>query len=131
MSSANAGLFKGHQYINLETFRKNGDGVRTPVWFAQEGETLYVWTDGTSGKAKRIRHTPQVRIAPSDARGTPRGEWVTATASLHPLDTAVYEQGNRLLNNKYGLLKRFFEWMNRSGKQNRVIIEIHLPGSTD
>ena len=27
--------FAGAKYLNLETFRKTGIGVRTPVWFAQ------------------------------------------------------------------------------------------------
>lgn len=31
-------------YINLETFRKNGVGVKTPVWQTSEAGTIYVWT---------------------------------------------------------------------------------------
>lgn len=27
--------FANAKYLNLETFRKRGTGVRTPVWFAQ------------------------------------------------------------------------------------------------
>ena len=36
MTNATAGFAElvGGKYINLETRRKNGDGVRTPVWFA-------------------------------------------------------------------------------------------------
>jgi len=47
---------KKQQYISVETFRKNGVGVKTPVWFAQDGESLVVRTEGTSGKMKRIRN---------------------------------------------------------------------------
>lgn len=36
--------FENQQFLNLETFRKNGIGVKTPVWFVQDGETLYVRT---------------------------------------------------------------------------------------
>ena len=25
--------FSEKKYLNLETFKKNGDGVKTPVWF--------------------------------------------------------------------------------------------------
>ena len=38
---------KQQQYLNLETFRKSGVGVKTPVWFVQDGDTLYVRTLAT------------------------------------------------------------------------------------
>ena len=34
MADARFASLQGHKYINVETFRKNGQGVRTPVWFA-------------------------------------------------------------------------------------------------
>ena len=37
-------------YISLATFRRNGDAVRTPVWFAESGGCLYVFTEADSGK---------------------------------------------------------------------------------
>ena len=36
--------FEGQSFLNLETFRRNGSGVKTPVWFTQDGQTLYVRT---------------------------------------------------------------------------------------
>lgn len=30
------GAFAGQRYLNLDTFRKSGQGVKTPVWFAAE-----------------------------------------------------------------------------------------------
>lgn len=54
-------------YIALETFRKSGEGVVTPVWVTAEGDKLYVWTVGDSGKVKRIRNNGRVRIADGDA----------------------------------------------------------------
>jgi len=57
--------FKDQEFLSIETFRKNGSGVKTTVWFAQEGDMLYVWTIGESGKAKRIRNNARVNIAPS------------------------------------------------------------------
>ncbi len=54
--------FAGQKYLNLETFKKNGTGVKTPVWFAEDPSAgldssdakLYVYTIGVSGKVKRI-----------------------------------------------------------------------------
>jgi uncharacterized protein len=54
-------------YISLATFRRNGEAVQTPVWFAILGGNLYVVTDGTSAKVKRIRATKRVRVAPCNA----------------------------------------------------------------
>ena len=55
--------FAGHKYLNLETFKKSGEGVKTPVWFAPDPSVrldsrdakLYVYTLGVSGKVKRMR----------------------------------------------------------------------------
>jgi len=63
-------------YVNLATFRKNGKEVRTPVWIAPDGDRLVVYTNVTSGKVKRIRNGSRARLAPCDARGKLRGDWV-------------------------------------------------------
>ncbi len=48
--------FAGQKYLNLETFRKSGVGVRTPVWFAEKDGELLLYTLANSGKVKRIRN---------------------------------------------------------------------------
>src|SRR5512144_470956 len=68
--------FADQEFLSFETFRKNGIGVKTPVWFAQEGDTLYIWTVGDSGKIKRIRNNPRVNIAPCKRFGKLTGEWM-------------------------------------------------------
>src|SRR5436309_13318379 len=80
--------FAGHKYLNLETFKKDGMGVKTPVWFAADSSSsldandarLYVYTIGVSGKVKRIRNYPRVKIAPCDMLGTVLGARVDAQA---------------------------------------------------
>jgi hypothetical protein len=37
-------------YFSLATFRKNGNAVATPVWFAPAGNTFYVFSAGDAGK---------------------------------------------------------------------------------
>ena len=89
-SSAGLAAFDGKRYLSLETYRKSGNGVRTPVWFAAEptnapasdARELYVYTATDSGKAKRIRHKGVVKIAPCDARGNVSGEWSMPTPRL-------------------------------------------------
>lgn len=104
--------FKDYQYINIETFRKNGKGVKTPVWFVNDADMLAVRTESSSGKMKRIRNKQKVRIVPCDAKGNPLGNWVDAHASMVTDKTEV-ERINQQLNQKYGLFKRFFDLMHK------------------
>ena len=65
------GALRFKRYLSLETYRKNGKGVRTPVWFVvapARGDTaaeptIYVYTTADSGKAQRIRNRGAARIA--------------------------------------------------------------------
>jgi PPOX class probable F420-dependent enzyme len=117
--------FDGHKYLNLETFKKSGDGVRTPVWFAADPATnlassdakLYLYTIGVSGKVKRVRNNPRVKIAPCDMRGNVLGEWVEARAEILTGEEAA--RGTQLLNKKYFPWKQllaFFASFSRRGR---------------
>ncbi|WKT57944.1 PPOX class F420-dependent oxidoreductase [Candidatus Nitrosotenuis chungbukensis] len=61
------------KYINLETYRKSGKPVCTPVWFVTDNNTIYVITTKETGKVKRLQNNKNVRIAPCGFRGEPRG----------------------------------------------------------
>jgi PPOX class probable F420-dependent enzyme len=88
--------------MNLETFRRTGEGVQTPVWFVQEAESFYIRTLAESGKVKRVRAHSMVKIAPCEVNGRVIGEWVTAEAvEVHDTDLAV--RVARLLEGKYGV----------------------------
>jgi uncharacterized protein len=114
-------------YISLETYRKNGEPVRTPVWFAisQSNHNLYVWTETTSGKAKRIRNNSDVKLAPSNGSGTPKGEFLPAIARITEEGTPEYKEGVELINKKYGLIKKIFDFIARS-KNPHTIIALQL-----
>lgn len=117
--------FAKKQYLNLETFRKNGAGMKTPVWFVQEGETLYVQTVANSGKVKRIRNNGCVNITPCKMDGTPTGTWVPAIAR-EVKDAEIAQKVNRLLDKKYGLVKKILS--RRAAKEGRqdTILEIKI-----
>ena len=117
--------FNRQSYVNVETFRKTGVGVKTPVWFVQEGELLYVRTMANSGKVKRIRNNGNVNIAPCKADGTPVGDWFPA-AAREIKDPATDKQVDRLLGKKYGLMKTFFSLASSLRKQEGTILEIKL-----
>ena len=117
--------FKNQSFINLETFRKNGMGVKTPVWFVEDEGRFYVRTGADSWKVKRICNNPQVRVVPSESQGQPIGEWVPAAA--YRLDDPAREaEINRLFNQKYGLQKRFFDLMGKMRKDQLATLEIEL-----
>jgi hypothetical protein len=117
--------FANQKYLNIETFRKNGEGMQTPVWFVLDGDVLYVTTVKTSGKAKRIRNNGRVNVAPCKMDGKPTGSWVPAQVR-ELCDDADNQRINRLLDKKYGLLKKLFDSQRaRKGTQDTVL-EIKL-----
>ncbi len=111
----------GYDYVNLETFRRTGVGVRTPVWFAEKAGELLLYTLADSGKVKRIRNNPRVRVAPSDFRGKLLGDWIEGEARL--LLPAEAAEANRLLNRKYWL-KRLFDWTSKLRGTPRVYLAV-------
>lgn len=118
--------FQNHKYLNLETFRKSGVGVRTPVWFVREGDALYVWTQANSGKAKRIRNNPRVRVAPCTARGDLLGEWVEAHAEVDASPAALKHVQKRMTA-KYGLAYRGFQLMGKLQRAQYTTLKITFP----
>ena len=40
MSTSNLGQFANQKYLNMETYRKTGKPVATPLWFAEENGTF-------------------------------------------------------------------------------------------
>lgn len=66
----------------LTTFRRNGDGVATPVSLALTCGRAYFVTAATSGKAKRLARRSTVTLAPCTVSGTPLGATVTGQALL-------------------------------------------------
>ena len=89
------------QYINLETYKKSGAAVRTPMWFVNYKGVTYVSTTGDSWKVKRLRNNSHVHIAPCDFMGHPNGEWIEAKANI--LNSNESEKANKLLKQKYDL----------------------------
>lgn len=124
--------FANVKYFSLETFRKTGVGVRTPVWFAEDpaspspaGVTaFYVYTLPDSGKAKRIRNNPKVRIAPCNMKGDLRGAWVDARARICTGEEVA--KGQSLLNERYGLMKRIGDFFSRMRGRSQIVLAVEI-----
>ncbi len=121
---------EGSKYLNLETFRKNGEGVRTPVWFAADpgapvnssAAKLYIYTIGDTGKVKRVRNNSHVKVAPCDMRGNLHGEWIDAHAEVVTGQEAAH--GMQLLNTKYWPWKQVLAFFALFNRRDRIVIAI-------
>lgn len=114
---------EGKQFINLETYRRDGRAVRTPVWFVREGNAAYVWTQADSGKAKRVRNNGKVKVAPCERDGAVIGAWSSAMAR-EMRDDASVQKVQGMMRKKYGLMMRMFELMGGVRPQQRTVIEL-------
>lgn len=115
------------RYVSLETFRRDGRGVRTPVWVAPLEGRLVVVTGGDSHKVARLRRDPRVRLAPCDARGSVRGPWRDGRARLID-DPAHAARAHAALRRKYGVQMRLLDALSRvSGRlRRRTFLEMVL-----
>lgn len=115
---------QNQQFMNLITYRKSGQTVTTPVWFAQDGATLYVMTVEGTGKVKRIRNNAVVEIGPSDRRGQPLGPTTAARARI--VAGAEAEKADQLLSAKYGLMKKLIGFVAsvRGSASSRVFLAV-------
>ncbi len=95
------------QFIKLTTYKRDGTPVGTTVWLVADGADLLVTTMDTTGKAKRIRHTPRVLMVPSSRTGDVAADAtaVEGSASLFKDEPGLKRLGD-LLVGKYGMLAR-------------------------
>ncbi|MGB9124225.1 MAG: PPOX class F420-dependent oxidoreductase [Nitrosotalea sp.] len=104
MSSEKLSNFEGEKYLCLETYKKNGRKVKTPVWFVISDGIIYVATAESPGKVKRLNHNKSVRIVPSNFKGVPKGEWVQGQAFFG--NESELNLTKSLRNKKYGLISK-------------------------
>ncbi len=110
---------QGMKYISLATFRKSGATVYTPVWFGEKDSKLFVKTPNDSGKYKRIRNNPQVKVAPCTMSGKITGPEFAGKARLLPREQ--WPEAQKALSRKYWMARLAF-W---SSKKNEFLeIEI-------
>jgi uncharacterized protein len=116
--------FLDQKYINLETYKKNGQVVQTPVWFVLDEGVIYVRTDKNSGKVKRVRNNPNVRITLCNIRGRPKGEWIGGTIQIANENES--KRAKQLFYQKYGLRGKMLGIMYKLRKIEFVVLSIHF-----
>ena len=104
--------FEKAKYINVQTFKKNGQPISTPVWFIIKDNKIFFRTSKNSGKIKRIRNNNNIKFALCDIRGKINGEWFDGIAKIENDSNNVILS---LINKKYGissqLMKIFYKFM--------------------
>lgn len=114
--------FYDKKYINLQTFKKNGEIVSTPVWFVLKNNEIFFRSDGNSGKVKRIRNNNKIKASICDIRGNIKGQTYTGIANFQ--DKSRYNEINSLFDKKYSLLSPILKIVYKLRKINLVILSI-------
>ncbi|MHA1467829.1 MAG: PPOX class F420-dependent oxidoreductase [Promethearchaeota archaeon] len=117
---------KDSKHINIITFRKNGEGAATPVWFLEDKDKYYVCTGGETYKVKRIRNNPEVQIAQSDASGNLMGQYFEGKAKI--LAKNEVDPIYSLFRKKYSGFRmwNFFANLGKKEEKKHVYLEITL-----
>ena len=99
------------RYISVETFKKSGKGVKTPVWFVIRDKTIFVLTRNQTGKFKRLKNNTKVNLAICSMRGDIKGEWVSGTAAI--LADDKIKEIVKLRDKKYGFISKLARFMSK------------------
>lgn len=110
-------LFPG-RYLSVTSFKRDGTGVATPVWFVSDGTRLFALTDLHSPKVRRMRRNPRVLIAPCRVNGRLRGVPISAHAEVLTA-TEDLERVQRLLRERYKVSYRLVMLGYRLGRRLR------------
>ena len=115
--------FLDQKYINLETYKKDGTHVRTPVWFVIDNDLIYVITRDSTGKVKRLRNNKDVRIVLCSFKGEPKSEWIKGKA-----ENITGDEANKIIKlrkKKYGMFARL-SGIFTSQKGNLMVYSIKM-----
>ena len=100
------------KYISLETYRKNSQPVKTPVWFVVNDDLIYVVTRDQTGKVKRLRNNQQVKFALCTIKGKVTGEWISGTAKILTEEQTV--EAVKWRDKKYGFIAKIAKFLSKS-----------------
>ena len=117
------GQFIDQKYINLETYKKDGTPIRTPVWFVINNDLIYVITRDSTGKVRRLKNNQDVRIVPCSFKGEPKNGWVKGKAEKIAGEAA--DKAIKLRKKKYGMSARLIGLFT-SQKGNLIVYSIEL-----
>ena len=104
--------YSKEKYLSIETYRKNNQPVKTPVWFVIKNDLIYVVTRDQTGKVKRLRNNQQVKIATCTIRGKIIGQWISGTAKI--LTDKETQDAVKWRDEKYGFMAKIAKFLSKS-----------------
>jgi len=99
--------FERHRQILLVTFKRSGEAVPSPINHGVADGKLYVRTEASTAKVKRIRNNPNVIVAPCTLRGRPSGPVVAGTARI--LGESEHARADAVIEANWSLPMKLFE----------------------
>ncbi|OBG12999.1 PPOX class F420-dependent enzyme [Mycolicibacterium celeriflavum] len=99
--------FDTTRQILLVTFKRSGEAVPSPINHGVADGKLYVRTDPSTGKVKRLRNNPRVVVVPCNLRGKPKGQPVAGIARILP--EAEHAHAERAIAANWSLPMKLFE----------------------
>lgn len=114
---------ENEKYISLETYKKNNDAVKTPMWFVLQDGLVYVVTRENTGKVKRLYNNQNVKIAACTIKGNVTGKWYSGIATK--LSDSESGRIVKLRDQKYGFVAKIVKFATRS-KGNFTVYSIKL-----
>ena len=109
------------KYINIQTYKKNGQAVSTPVWFIRKDNKIYFRTSRKSGKFKRIKNNNNVKFALCNISGKIKGEWHNGLAKIDPdINRLIFAR----INEKYGIFAHIMNVFYKIKKMEIIILYI-------
>jgi len=98
--------FTEEKYVALTTYKRSGEAVTAPVWIVPVSDGRYgFWTSMGSGKTKRIKNNPAVRLQPSNATGKVKPGTTPVDGSAELVQSgALFEEVHRSVRAKYGFM---------------------------
>ena len=119
----NLDQFLDQKYINLETYKKDGTSIRTPVWFVIDDDLIYVITRDSTGKVKRLENNQDVQIVSCSFKGEPKNEWIKG--KVEKITGKEADIAIKLRKKKYGMSARLIGLFT-SQKGNLIVYSIEL-----
>lgn len=130
MREPSAGHLGAEKFVALTTFKRNGDGVSTPLWIVRDEDELLVWTPADSWKVKRVQRDPSVTLVACSRMGkTVAGATPVAGRAQLVTDPTVVARVEDMMRRKYGLGFRVMTSLERiiaRGRKDRVVLTIRL-----
>ena len=105
------------RYAMLRTYRRDGTGVDTPIWFAFHADS-FVFRTKIGPKTKRLTARPEVEVTACDYRGQIAARATTFTGRATILSGTEAADANRALHRRYG-----WQW--------NIVPLIKIPGVTN